>query len=113
MSSDNHHDEDLESIRKSATSTLMVGLAVTLLWLFAYNIISHGMSPLPAFFKILDGINDLVIGMLGVLGIGLGIVVVFTLTNLFTQMITNLYSMRIMEDLIRRPALEIGGDAWR
>lgn len=102
MSSDNPTPQyDRESIRKSATATLMVGLSVTLVWLFAYNIFVHGMNPLLAFFKILDGINDLVIGMLGVLTIGFGIVVVFTLTNLFTQMITNLYSTRIMEDLIR------------
>ena len=39
--------------------------------------------------------------MLTVVTIGVGIVVVFTLTNLFTQTITNLYSMRILEDLIR------------
>ena len=102
MSSDNQTPQsELESIRKSATATLMVGLSVTLLWLFTYNIFVHEMNPLVAFFKILDGINDLVIGMLGVLTIGFGIVVVFTLTNLFTQMITNLYSTRIMEDLIR------------
>lgn len=104
MSSEERRDEtrrELESIRRSATSTLMVGLAVTMVWLFAYNIIVHDMPPLLAFFKILDGINDLILGMLAVLAIGLGIVVVFTLTNLFTQTITNLYSMRILEDLIR------------
>ncbi|MEL6342482.1 MAG: hypothetical protein AAFV53_05075 [Myxococcota bacterium] len=93
--------EELSRIRKSATATLMVGLGVTIVWLFAYNLVVHHMSPLLAFFKILDGINDLILGMLAVLGIGLGIVVVFTLTNLFTQTITNLYSMRILEDLIR------------
>jgi hypothetical protein len=92
---------ELEGIRRSATATLMVGLGVTVVWLFAFNIISHKMSPLLAFFKILDGINDLILGMLAVVAIGLGIVVVFTLTNLFTQTITNLYSMRILEDLIR------------
>ncbi len=93
---------ELEETRRSATATLMVGLGVTLTWLFAYNIISYKMSPLLAFFKILDGINELIIGMLLVVVIGLGIVVVFTLTNLFTQTITNLYSMRILEDLIRQ-----------
>ena len=92
---------ELDAIRSSATSTLMVGLGVTIVWLFAYNIVDHNMSPLLAFFKILDGINDLILGMLAVVAIGLGIVIVFTLTNLFTQTITNLYSMRIMENLIR------------
>lgn len=104
MSSEDPNDavrRELEEIRSSATATLMVGLGVTMVWLFAYNIVSHKMPPLLAFFKILDGINDLILGMLAVVVIGLGIVVVFTLTNLFTQTITNLYSMRIMEDLIR------------
>ena len=100
MSSDKKPDSR-EDIRKSATATLTAGLAVTLIWLFTYNLISHKMGPVEGFFKILDGINELVIGMLGMLVIGLGIVVVFTLTNLFVQMITNLYSVRIMEDLIR------------
>jgi len=109
LSSDEGSDSRAE-VRKSATSTLLVGLSLTLIWLFAYNIISHGMGPLEGFFKILDGINELVIGMLGVVMIGLGIVVVFTLTNLFTQMITNLYSMRIMEDLIREHLMK---GEWR
>lgn len=92
---------EIEGIRKGARATLNVGLVVVLGWLFAYNLIVHKMNPVLGFFKILDGINDLVIGMLSVVAIGLGIVVVFTLTNLFTQTMTNLYSMRIMEDLIR------------
>ena len=90
-----------EEIRQGARATLKVSLAVVLIWLFAYNLIVHKMNPVLAFFKILDGINDLVIGMGSVVAIGLGIVLVFTLTNLFTQTMTNLYSMRLMEDLLR------------
>jgi hypothetical protein len=102
MSSDKKRSaQDLARIRKGATSTLMVSMAVTLTWLFVYNIVVHEMSPLLAFFKILDGINDLVIGMLTVVCIGFGIVVIFTITNLFTQTMTNIYSMRMIEDLIR------------
>jgi hypothetical protein len=92
---------ELEQTRKAAKATLTVSLIVVLGWLFAYNLIVHKMNPLLGFFKILDGINDLVLGMLSVVAIGLGIAAVFTLTNLFTQTMTNLYSMRIMEDLIR------------
>ena len=80
---------------------MIVSVGLTLGWLFVYNLVVNEMGPVLAFFKILDGINDLVIGMLTVVTIGVGIVVVFTLTNLFTQTITNLYSMRILEDLIR------------
>jgi len=86
---------------KSANVTLMTCLAITALWLYVYNIVIHQMNPILAFFKILDGVNDLVVGMLTVVTIGLGIVFVFTLTNLFTQTITNLYSVRMLEDLIR------------
>ena len=93
--------KEKEEIRNSAKSTLYVSVAVTLTWLFAFNIVTHGMHPVLAFFKVLDGINELVIGMLTVIGIGVGIVAVFTVTNLFTQTMTNLYSLRIMEDLIR------------
>ncbi len=94
-------NRELAQIRKGANATLMVSVGLTLGWLFVYNIVVHEMNPLLAFFKILDGINELVIGMLTVVAIGFGIVVVFTLTNLFTQTITNLYSMRMLEDLIR------------
>lgn len=88
----------------------MVSLTITLLWLYAYNLIVHHMNPVLAFFKVLDGINDLVTGMLGVVAIGVGVIVVFTATVLFTQTITNLYSMRLMEDLIRDYALK---GKWR
>lgn len=93
--------EEMEQIRASAKTTLYVSIAMTLVWLYGYNMVVHEMGPILAFFKVLDGINELVIGMLTVLGIGVGIVAVFTITNLFTQTMTNLYSLRIMEDLIR------------
>lgn len=86
---------------KTANATLSTSLAITILWLYFYNLVVHHMNPVLAFFKILDGVSDLVMGMLVVVSIGLGIVTVFTLTNLFTQTITNLFSVRIMEDLIR------------
>jgi hypothetical protein len=89
------------ALLKGATATLMVSLSVVLVWLYTYNLVVHKMNPVLAFFKILDGINDLVMGMLVVLVVGLGIVFVFTLTNLFTQTMTNIYSVRLLEDLIR------------
>lgn len=93
--------EEAEQIRASAKGTLYVSMAVVLVWLYSYNIVVHDMGPILAFFKVLDGINELVIGMLTVLGIGIGIVAVFTITNFFTQMMTNMHSTRIIEDLIR------------
>ena len=93
--------EKRERILKSATAALMTSLSITVLWLYFYNLVVHKMNPVLAFFKILDGVNDLVIGMMAVVAIGLGIVVIFTLTTLFTQTITNLYSVRLLEDLLR------------
>ena len=86
---------------KSANATLITCLVISALWLYVYNLVVHRMNPVLAFFKILDGVNELVVGMLTVVAIGLGIVFVYTLTNLFTQTITNLYSVRILEDMIR------------
>ncbi len=92
---------EAEQIRTSAKKTMYVSIAVVLMWLYGYNIVVHDMGLILAFFKVLDGINELVIGMLTVLGIGIGIVAVFTLTNFFTQIMTNMYSTRIIEDLVR------------
>ncbi len=83
------------------TAVMMTCIAVVLGWLYAYNIVVHGMGVVEGFFKILDGVNELVIGVITLTVIGLGIVAVFTVTNLFTQSMTNLYSMRIVEDLLR------------
>ncbi len=103
MSSDTPREtrQQRDRILKTATSALMTSLSVTVLWLYFYNLVVHKMNPVLAFFKILDGVNDLVIGMMAVVVIGLGIVVIFTLTTLFSQTITNLHSVRLLEDLIR------------
>jgi hypothetical protein len=93
--------ESRERVLKTASTALMTSLSITVLWLYFYNLVVHKMNPVLAFFKILDGVNDLVLGMGAVVVIGLGIVVIFTLTTLFTQTITNLYSVRLLEDLLR------------
>jgi len=90
-----------ERILRTSNRTINTSIALTVLWLYAYNLIAHEMGPVLAFFKIMDGLNDLVLGMVSVVIIGLGIVTVYTLTTLFTFTITNLYSARILEDLIR------------
>lgn len=87
--------------KSTATAVMMTCIAVVLGWLWVYNIVVHDMGWIEGFFKILDGVNELVIGVITLSVIGMGIVAVFTLTNLFTQSMTNLYSMRIVEDLLR------------
>ena len=89
--------EEADQIRASAKTTMYVSVVVVLVWLYSYNIVVHDMGLGLAFFKVLDGINELVIGMLTVLGIGVGIVAVFTLTNFFTQIMTNMYSTGLLK----------------
>jgi len=91
----------LQPMLRGATRTLGASLGLMLVWLWAFNLIVHRDGPIRAFFKILDGVNDLVMGALWVVSIGLGIAFVYTLTTLFTQTITNLYAVRLLEDLAR------------
>ena len=98
--------KQMQPLLKAATRTLAVSLIITLIWLYAHNLIVGHENPLLAFFKILDGVNSLVMGMLWVVGIGLGIAAIYTLTTLFTHTITNLYSVRLLEDLVREHLLE-------
>jgi hypothetical protein len=72
-----------------------------LVWTYVYNLTLKEMGPISAFFEILDTISDdFVMGTLFTVGVGLGIVVVFSITKLYTQIISNVYSFRIIEDLV-------------
>ncbi|TWU23441.1 hypothetical protein Pla52o_29770 [Novipirellula galeiformis] len=84
----------------------VAGLRITLLlvilgWTFAYNMLIKGQHPVRAFFKILDTISDDFVGGSAVaLAVGCGIVIVFSVTKLYTQVIAHVYSFRILEDLV-------------
>ena len=76
-------------------------IVIILAWTFAYNVLIKGQGPVEGFFKILDTISDdFVMGTLLTIGIGVGIVAVFSFTKLYTQIISNVYSFSIIEDLI-------------
>ena len=76
-------------------------LLIVLGWTFAYNVWIKEQSPVRAFFGILDTISDdFVGGSAAALVVGCGIVVVFSFTKLYTQVISNVYSFRILEDLV-------------
>jgi hypothetical protein len=76
-------------------------LLVVLGWTFAYNLLIKGQSPVRAFFSILDTISDdFVGGSAMALLVGCGIVVVFSVTKLYTQVISHGHSFRILEDLV-------------
>ena len=51
-------------------------------------------------FQVLDTISDdFIMGAMFAIGVGLGIVVVFSFTKLYTQIIANIHSFRMIEDL--------------
>lgn len=79
----------------------LVVIAVIASWTWLYNMFAKSMGPGHAFVEILDTISDdFIVGSLITVGVGLGILVVFTITKLYTQIISNVFSFRMLEDLI-------------
>jgi hypothetical protein len=90
-----------ERTKSRQTGLRLVIIAVIVGWTYLYNVFIKGQGPVRAFFGILDTISDdFVTGTILTIGVGLGIVVVFSLTKLYTQIISNVYSFRIIEDLV-------------
>lgn len=86
-------------------------VAVILLWTLLYNFLIKGQSPVAAFFNILDTISDdFVMGTTLTVGVGVGIVIVFSATKLYTQIIANVHSFRILEDLVHQ---DLRRGTWR
>jgi len=76
-------------------------VALILAWTFFYNLLIKEQAPWKAFFQLLDTISDdFVMGATLTIGVGLAIVVVFSLTKLYTQIIANIHSFRMIEDLV-------------
>jgi hypothetical protein len=70
-------------------------------WTLAYNIFVKQQSPVEAFFQILDTISDdFVTGSFLAILLGLAIVVVFSITKLYGQIIANVHSFAILEELM-------------
>jgi len=91
-----------ESARGKRTNRLRLTIiAMVLIWTFLYNLLIKSNTLGAAFFGILDTISDdFLMGTLFTILLGLGIVVVFSATKLYTQIIANVYSFRIIEDLV-------------
>ncbi len=89
------------SYRPNVNQLRLTLLLVVLGWTFAYNVLIKGQPPIRAFFSILDTISDDFVGGSAVaLLVGCGIVVVFSVTKLYTQVISHGHSFRILEDLV-------------
>ena len=92
-------EADAAARRRAALRTTTVILIIG--WTYLYNVLVKEQGPVQAFFKILDTISDdFVTGTLLTVSIGVGIVLVFSVTKLYTQVVANVYSFRIIEDLV-------------
>jgi hypothetical protein len=87
---------------KGSQNRLRVAIvALILVWTFCYNLLIKRQNPARAFFRILDTISDdFVMGAALTIGVGVGIVVVFSATKLYTQVIANVRSFRLIEELV-------------
>lgn len=89
-------------------------LAVLLLlcgWVFAYNLLILDLSVFDALFGIADTISeDLVVGSVVTVVVGGGIVIAFTVTKLYTQIIAEASSFRMLERIAMD---ELGEGRWR
>ena len=75
-------------------------IAMILIWVFFYNLLIKEQPFWRAFFQVLDTISDdFIMGSMFAIVVGLGIVVVFSFTKLYTQIIANIHSFRMIEDL--------------
>ena len=92
-----HKDGDAAAQR---TRLRVVIVAVLVCWTFFYNFLIKGQTPTTAFFQIIETISDdFIVGTLFTIVLGLGIVIVFSVTKLYTQIISNIYSFKILEDI--------------
>ncbi|MCB9796048.1 MAG: hypothetical protein H6741_25405 [Alphaproteobacteria bacterium] len=82
-------------------SRTMVVMAVLLGWTWLYNIVIKGQGVTHAFFSVIDTLSeDVVMGSVVTVVVGLCIVVLFTTTKLYTQIISSAPSFRALELLI-------------
>ena len=94
-------ESDPNEARRSSNRRRIAIVALILVWTFFYNLLIKEQTPWTAFFQLLDTISDdFVMGAMLTIGVGLGIVAVFSLTKLYTQIIANVHSFRMIEDLV-------------
>ena len=93
---------DTKAERQRSRSRLRIAIiALILVWTFFFNLLIKEQSATSAFFRILDTISDdFVTGAMVTILVGLGIVVMFSLTKLYSQVISNVYSFRMIEELV-------------
>ena len=87
-----------ETSRRRAMPTILITL---LGWVWLYNVWIKRHGPVEGFFGIVDTLSDdVVMGSLVTIGVGVAIVTVFTVTKLYTQIISEAASFAILERLV-------------
>ncbi len=95
------HNDAAKGKRRFVGRRRIAILLTFTIWTYLYNLLIKEQSLVGAFFEILDTISDdFVMGTLVTVSVGVGIVFVFSATKLYTQIISNIYSFRIIEDLV-------------
>lgn len=87
--------------RASRNRLRVATIGLILVWTFFFNLLIKEQSLSDSFFLILDTISDdFVLGAATTIFVGILIVLLFSATKLYTQVISNVYSFRIIEDLV-------------
>ena len=94
--------------KKRARNELRIAtIGLILIWVFFYNLLIKEQPFWTAFFQILDTISDdFLMGATFAIGVGLSIVLVFSFTKLYTQVIANIHSFRMIEKLFYRNLMQ-------
>ncbi|MFT5685809.1 MAG: hypothetical protein ACI8RZ_006763 [Myxococcota bacterium] len=75
-------------------------IAALIGWAYLYNVVMKGHGWFEGMFQIIDTLTeDLVTNSVVTVVVGCGILLVFTATKLYTQIISNAFSFRILEKL--------------
>ena len=87
--------------RQRSRATIGQSIVLLLLvWAFVFNVVVKEQTGIVAFFEVIDTITEnLVMGSIVTVLMGLGIVTVFTITKLYTQIISQTCSFRILEQI--------------
>jgi hypothetical protein len=89
-----------EKRRKMRNKLRIATISMILVWVFFYNLLVKEQPFWTALFQVLDTISDdFIMGAMFAIGVGFGIVAVFSFTKLYTQIIANVHSFRMIEDL--------------
>jgi hypothetical protein len=88
-----------QRLLRNQRRTLVI-VAVLLLWTYLFNVFIREQGTIVSFFQILNTISDeFVMGSLLTIGCGLFILILFSITKLYGQIVANIYAFKILEDL--------------